>query len=412
MTSVLNPLQRLSGNKHLIVLAFGLLISACSPKIQPKSTPSAKVPEPEKPKVAEVQEKKFTEATISLLLPFKLNQINPKAATKAEVEKAALAIEFYQGFLLGLDSAANSGFNFNVNVFDTRDYNAQIGQLMNSANLSKSNLIVGPVYPDGIKYFSSYAIAHKLPVISPLAASLPQEFNNPNLISIVNNIDLHATKIGDHITKNFNTANHVVVLINPKKPNDEVLASPIRQYFTAIKNRKFAFQEFSSVFSMEMKLQKLKKYVVVLTSSDKSFVTATMDKLLKMQRAGLDIHLYGHPNWIKQTYAAEKLQALNTVISASYKVDYRRPAVISFMKKYREKYQFEPSEYAFKGYDIGLYFGNLIANSGPDYLSQLSKHKYRGLHNNFSFIYDPHLGYINTSLMLLQYKNFALNTIE
>jgi len=412
MTSVLNPLQRLSGNKSLIVLVFGLLLSACSPKIQPKTTPSAKTPEPEKEKAAEVADKKFTEATISMLLPFKLNQINPKTPTKAEVEKAALAIDFYQGFMLGIDSAASSGLNFHVNVLDTRDYNGQIELLSKSPGLSSSNLIVGPVYPEGIKYFSKFAIAHNLPVVSPLAASLPEEFNNPNLISIVNNINLHATKIGDHIAKNYNTANHVVVLINPKKPDDEVLGAPLRQYFSGMKNRKFAFQEFASVFSMEMKVQKLKKYVLVLTSSDKSFVTATIDKLIKMQRAGLDVRLYGHPNWMKQTYPAEKLQALNTIISASYKVDYKRPPVISFVKKYREKYQFEPGEYAFKGYDIGLYFGNLIANAGPDFTGQITKHKYRGLHNNFAFVYDPKLGFINTSLMLLQYKNFALNTIE
>jgi hypothetical protein len=82
------------------------------------------------------------------------------------------------------------------------------------------------------------------------------------------------------------------------------------------------------------------------------------------------------------------------------------------VKKYRQAYEFEPSEYAFKGYDIGLFFGNLIARSGPNFLNQMTKHNYRGLHNGFHFVHDDKLGYINTSLMLLQYKNFALNTIE
>lgn len=413
MTSVLNHPQRLSGNKYLIVLVLGLMLGACSPKIQPKSTPVPipSVPETSKP-VEEKETIKFTEATISLLLPFKLNQINVKAPTKAEVEKAALAIDFYQGFMLGIDSAANTGFNFKVNVFDTRDYNAQIETVLKTANLAQSNLLVGPVYPDGVKYMSKYVIEHNVPLVSPLAASLPQEFNNPNLISIVNNIKLHVQKVGDHIGRNFNSENYVVALINPKGADDEVFAAPLRQYFTTYKNRKFAFQEYASVFSMEMKQVKGKKYIVLLSSSNKPFVTATVDKLLKMQRAGLNVNLYGHPNWVKQTYPAEKLQALNTIVSASYKVDYSRPAVINFIKKYRSQHQFEPGEYAFKGYDIGLYFGSLIASSGPDFMSQITKHKYRGLHNSFSFVQDKELGYINTSLMLLQYRNFALNTIE
>jgi len=413
MISAPNHQQRLSGNKIWLVFVFGLLISACSPKIQPKSTPAPAKPEKEQEQVvAAPEDKKFKEATISMLLPFKLNQINIKAPTKAEVEKAALAIEFYQGFMLGIDSAASSGINFKVNVLDTRDYNAQIETFLKSPELAKSNLLVGPVYPDGQKYISKYTLANKLPIVSPLAASMPQEFNNPNLISVVNNITLHVKKIGDHISKNYNSEQNVVVLINPKSSDDEVFAAPVRTYFSTMKNKKFSFQEYASVFSMEMKLQKNKRYVILLSSSNKNFVTASIDKLLKMQRAGLNVSLYGHPNWTKQTYPAEKLQALNTIVSSSYKVDYRRPAVISFVKKYRASYQFEPSEYAFKGYDIGLFFGGLIARSGPDFLKQITKHNYRGLHNSFHFVHDEQFGYINTSLMLLQYKNFALNTIE
>ncbi len=413
MISAPNHQQRLSGNKILTLLVFGLLISACSPKIQPKSTTVTPAPPKEKESAAKAPEtKKFTEATISMLLPFKLNQVNIKAPTKAEVDKAAMAIEFYQGFMLGIDSAASSGLNFKINVLDTRDYNAQIENVIKSGELAKSDLLVGPVYPDGQKYIANYSISKKIPVVSPLAASMPQEFNNPNLISVVNNISLHVQKVGEHISKNYNTEQNVVVLINPKSADDEVFGAPLRQYFSGLKNRKFSFQEYASVFSMEAKLQKTKKYVVVLSSSNRQFVTATIDKLLKMQRAGLNVRLYGHPNWTKQTYPAEKLQALNTIVSSSYKVDYRRPAVISFVKKFRQEYQFEPGEFAFKGYDIGLFFGNLIARSGPDFLNQITKHNYRGLHNGFHFVHDDKLGYINTSLMLLQYKNFALNTIE
>lgn len=412
MISAPNLQQRLSGNKIFILVAFGLLISACSPKIQPKTTPPVAPEKVQERAAPEPEAKKFTEATISMLLPFKLHQINLKTPTKAEVEKAALAIEFYQGFMLGIDSAAASGFNFKVNVLDTRDYNAQIETFLKSPELAKSNLLIGPVYPDGQKYITNYTIANKIPVVSPLAASMPQEFKNPNLISIVNNIHLHVQKIGAHITRNYDSENNVVVLINPKSTDDEVFGAPVRQYFTGLKNKKFSFEEYASVFSMEMKVQKNKRYIILLSSSNKTFVTASIDKLLKMQRAGLSVSLYGHPNWTRQSYPAEKLQALNTIVSSSYKVDYRRPAVVNFVREYRAAYQFEPSEYAFKGYDIGLFFGNLIARSGPDFLSQITKHNYRGLHNSFRFIHDDQFGYINSGLMLLQYKNFALNTIE
>ena len=49
---------------------------------------------------------------------------------------------------------------------------------------------------------------------------------------------------------------------------------------------------------------------------------------------------------------------------------------------------------------------------GEDYLKYLVKENYKGLHNSFHFKLDPNFGYVNTSLMLLRYKNFALNIVE
>jgi hypothetical protein len=151
---------------------------------------------------------------------------------------------------------------------------------------------------------------------------------------------------------------------------------------------------------------------VLLSSYNKQFVTETIDKLLKLQRLGLNVDLYGHPNWLKQNYSADKLQKLNTVVSTSYYVNYKSPAVIAFLKKYRHAYNFEPGEYAFKGFDVGYFFGMQLAEHGKKFFTQLTGEKYTGLQNSFAFAYDNKSGYINTSLMLLKYKNYALNVIE
>lgn len=249
-------------------------------------------------------------------------------------------------------------------------------------------------------------------MVSPLAATQPSEFHNSNLISIVNNIDLHAAKIGNYILRKYVSENTVVVLINSRKSSDEVLGQPLREFFISQKASKFKFEEYASVYTMETKAAKTQKYVVMVSSADRKFVAETIDKLFKMKKAGFNIDLFGHPDWVKQNYTIEKLQALNTVVSSSYKVNYRSPVVIEFVKKYRKQFSFEPSEYSFKGFDIGYYFSKQLAEHGENYLKYLTKEKYKGLHNSFTFIYDDQNGYINTSLMLLKYKDFALNTIE
>jgi len=390
-----------------------LVLAACSPKIKTPKPEAAKPVEKEKP-VDKKPVKKFAQgASVSLLVPFKLNELNLKTATKAEIEKYAMPIDFYQGFKLGLDSAAAQGLNFKLNVFDTDDDNAHIATLFKNDRFKQSNLIIGPVFPDGLKFISNYSKDNNVLVVSPLAASQPADFNNPNLISIVNNIDLHAKKIGSYITKNFNPTNTIVVLINPRKTEDEQFAAPIRNYFQG--NTKFIIQEYASAYAFETKMIKGKQYAVVVTSSDRAFVLPTIEKLYKLKHlpaGGYNISLFGHPNWVKQNYPTDKMQDLNTIISSSYKIDYKNSAVTTFIKKYRYQYGFEPGEYAFKGFDIGYYFGRLLTTYGEDYKDYIVKDRYKGLHNNFSFTHDEKLGYINTSLMLLKFKNFALNIVE
>jgi len=406
MISVRNRQQLLSGNKLLSLLAFIVVFAACSPKItKPVATAPAK-PVEQKP-VA-----KFTQGNISVFIPFQLNQFNLKTVTKAQIGKADMALDFYQGLMLGIDSAANEGLNFKVNVFDSRDDNSQLAALTKREAVKSSNLMIGPIFPDGVKYMSQFSEANKMPMVSPLAASKPTEFNNPYLISVVNNIEQHGIKLADYIAKQYKADQSIVVLINTKKSSDEQFAAPIRKQF-AQKHPSFIVQEFTSTFIFETKMVKGKKYAVILCSDDAPFVSPSLTKLYRLKNiAGYPIQLFGHPNWAKQTYSTDQLQNLQTVLSSSYFIDYKSKPVVDFIKAYRAKYEFEPTEYAFKGFDTGYYFGKLMAKHGLSYLDFLVKENYKGLHNDFDFGYDAEYGFYNKHLMLLQYKNTSLSQID
>lgn len=411
MILVQNRLQQLSGNRLWYLIFICSCLAACSPKARTNKLPPA-VKEKKEQQPEAKPEKKLTEANISLLLPFNLQKTKIGSFSKVEMEKSALALDFYQGFKMGIDSAASGGMNFHLNVLDTRDNNIQITALIKSGQLLSSNLIVGPVFPDGVKFMTNYSIANNIAVVSPLAATNPNEFNNPHLISVVNNIEQHALRIGDYISKTYSPAKTVVALISTKKSDDELLGMPFRNYFEQGRGVNFSFEEYSSVYSMETKMIPGKQYVVLISSSDRQFVVATLDKLVKMKGNGVTIDLFGHPNWSKQNYNTDKLQTLNTKITSSYRIDYKSVPVISFVKKYRAAYNFEPGEYSFKGFDAGFYFGKLLAEHGANYLKYLPQEKYKGLHNSYSFIKDEKLGYLNTSVLLLEYKNYALNPVE
>ena len=390
----------------LLTITFIAVLASCSPKI---TKPVVKTPA--KP-VEQKTIAKFTQGNISVFVPFQLNKYNLRTVTKAQIGKADMAVDFYQGLMMGIDSAANEGLNFKVNVFDTRDDNSQLAGLIKREAVKSSNLIIGPVFPEGIKYMTGFSEMNKLPLISPLAASKPSEFNNPYLISIVNDIETHGKRIADYIAKENKAEQTIVVLINTKKSSDEAFARPIKSQF-ATKYTNFTIQEFTSTYVFETKMIKGKKYVVVVCSDDAAFVAPSLTKLYRLKNTNdYPIQVFGHPNWAKQTYNIDQLQSLQTVLSSSYHVDYKSKKAINFIKVYRDKYEFEPTEYAFKGFDIGFYFGKLMAQYGATYTDYLIKEKYKGLTNDFDFGYDAEYGYYNQYLKMLQYKDMALVQVD
>jgi len=409
MILVPNRQQLLSGNNFVIILGMLIFFSACSKKIiAPKAVD---IPSPsELDRQKEIVPIK-TDHSIALLLPFDLNTINLKTTTSKNLEKANLAIDFYQGFKLAIDSLAENGHNFNLSIFDTQNQETRVVNLAMANSVRNNDLIVGPIFPEAIKTFGEFSeLGEKKLQISPLAASIPSDFNNPNLVTVNNTIDQHARKIAEFISLNFQTEGVNIVLINTQKTEDAKFSSHFKRNLALFLGDKYSITERSTVISIEKYLNPTKNNLVIISSSDRLFVLPTIDKLYNLStKQNFKIEVFGHPNWLKANYLSqEKLQKLNSRISTSYFVNYKAQNVKNFIARYRDDYGFEPSEYSFKGFDIGFYFGSLLEKYGLDYAKYLIVSNYIGLHTNFKFSKNPKLGFINTELMMLRYNNFEI----
>lgn len=392
------------------------LIWSCSPKLnkpsQKKSGQETNVnTTPAKPTPAKPA---FTKARIALLLPFKLNQNDYRTATKAQLDRLDIALDYYQGFLLGIDSVSYGGLNFDINVYDTQDQAAKIKALQERAELKNAHVIVGPIFPEELKLFTGFSAQYQVPVVSPLAASNPAEYANPHLISMVNHLDVHAENIGKYIISHYKPESGVLVIINPKKPEDEVYASALKSYIKE-QSPNLLIQEYTSINAFETRMVRGKQYAVAITSADRPFVAATLDKLqkiAKLKASDFSFQAFGHPTWMKQNYPVQTLQALKTIVSSAYHVDYKSSAVINFVKSYRAKFNFEPSEYAFKGYDLGVFIGKLLHQYGDDFAKHIVNFPYQGIQQHYNFSFDKNMGFYNTDLILLQYKNLSLQIVQ
>jgi len=408
MILVPNRLQRLNGSRILVGVLL-ILFASCSKRTAPVvSAPPKEKPVKEAP-VEKPEPKAPVPHSIALILPFHLDRINPRTADLKAIGKSDLAIEFYQGFKLALDSLAAEGANYKLEVFDSQENELQIVNLARARSVLSNDLIVGPIFPESIKTFGEFANLGEKLQVSPLAASDPAQFNNTRLVSLTNNIDQHGWKIADFINRNYKPSNVNIVLINTQSNDDEKFASPVKNSLRALSNNAFVINERPNSIGLEDHLLTDKINLVIIASASRDFVLPTVDRLYKVSKEGTKIEVFGHPNWAKVEFLnAEKMQWLNTRISSSYFINYKAANVKRFIARYRADYSFEPTEYAFKGFDTGYYFGKLLSRYGEKYAERIVGDDFTGMHNNFHFVKDEKLGFLNTELMILKYQGFEL----
>jgi hypothetical protein len=407
MILVPNRLQLLNGSRVFIILLLVIVVS-CSKRTAPVvSAPPKEKPEKEAP--VKEEPKVLVSHSIALILPFHLDRINPRTADLTSIRKADLAIDFYQGFKLALDSLSVDGSNYKLQVFDSQESELQIVNLARARSVLSNDLIVGPIFPESIKTFGEFAELKSKLQVSPLAASDPAQFNNTRLVSLTNNIDQHGWKIADFINRNYRPANVNLLLINTQSNDDEKFADPVKSFLTELSNNGFVINERPNSIGLEDHLSKSKVNLVIIASTSRDFVLPTIDRLYKVSREGTKIEVFGHPNWAKvQFLNAEKMQWLNTRITSSYFINYKAANVRKFISRYMVEYGIEPTEYAFKGFDTGYYFGKLLSRYGERYAQHITDYDFVGMHNKFHFVKDETLGFLNTELMILKYQGFEL----
>lgn len=85
-------------------------------------------------------------------------------------EANANYLEFYRGFLLGLDSVKTRyGYSIDLTLYNTGRDADKVREITESDAFRNTDLIVGPVYEEALYPAIRYAEQHGIPVVSPLA---------------------------------------------------------------------------------------------------------------------------------------------------------------------------------------------------------------------------------------------------
>jgi hypothetical protein len=333
--------------------------------------------------------------------------------TAANLKKANMGVDFYQGFKLGLDSLTSTGANFKLQVFDSKDDPAQAHSLAYNPQIRSGDLIVGPIFPEDVKSFTAVLTASRKPIVSPLSPAAPATFKNQNLITVTPPLEYHAMGAATYIVKKLKPLK--VYILNSGFSEEKLYTTPFKRTIDSLSKRKIQVVNFTvtrgNLTPLVAQLNNKVQNIFLVPSTKQAFLLVALHSLDTLANK-FPVTVFGHPNWEKLTFLkAGLLQRLKTHITSTDKVNYKAANTNAFLRSYRRAYRQEPSDYAIKGFDEAMYFGNLLATDNDSY-KKPEQNDFTGIHNSFHFVKKPGLGWINTHVDVLRYENFELKQVE
>lgn len=359
-----------------------------------------------------------SEYRIALMLPFyfsdldSISQIEEKTAEPDFIKPFAF-VQFYEGFMLAVDSLTKLGLNADIFVYNVEEDVEQAKQLLQNPELTSMDLIIGPLYSNSFTLIADFAESYQIPIVNPLSTRDEILYDNPYVFKLQPSEDDQFKMLVDVLNKDFARAQIFIARHNPYREtlvfdklrdvlNRELLTRPLP--FTDLYHEIVYTRD--SLYTFEHNATPDEDNVVVAYSESKVFVLDILRSLNEL-RDTFNITVIGMPKW-KEIDGLELVQLnnLNTHIFAEDYINYQSEAVRLFVRKFRGKYFTEPIKYGFDGYDTGWYFLSALLKFGDDFLDCIGHYQLDMLNNGFHFEQLEGHGYRNKHWKILEMQNF------
>lgn len=335
-------------------------------------------------------------------------------------------LNFYEGFLLGLDSMQNTGLKLSLSLYDTQMDSKVIDSILYTQDLINVDLIVGPVYASIQNSVSDFSAKNGIPMVSPLDNNVAHLFNNPFYFQINPSKDYQLRKTADFIGDAYYDKNFVIISFeNQDEEKEDQLVSLVREKFFSsgeYRNQNdvlFTVVEFPndvnwSYWQVKKTLRSDMENVIFVPAPDdperREAMLSRAINDLKVLSQEFDIILLGmsdYPTFSSINAEYFHLLQLN-YLTANY-VDYSAQDVKRFVSRYRETFKVEPHQlFSFRGYDVCMFFLGAYRLMGDDFMDCVSDYHPDLLQGDYNFQkIDKYSGYMNHTLFIMQYtKDF------
>jgi LysM repeat protein len=327
---------------------------------------------------------RYDTAEVALLLPLGSPE---KPATNY--------VDFYRGFLIGLDSVRMTGYSVNLTLHNTAHDYMRVESLIAEGALSNVNLVVGPVYEDELIPVASAMQERGIPVVSPLA-DLKHTASN-----CVYQMSPSQQSKYDKVQNLFD-GSHRVLIVSAEQI-DAKFDAEVRGLLIPgleVVEHKFVYEHPSIIEKREKEREKMrerglqvddtpspsdlspfmrgvKPTVVLVTANNEIDVDRILAAIAAASRSlsarslpTVPFVVLGNNRWSRYTNIDRStLFTTNVVMLSTYHARRTEPVVKQFDTRFVQEFGAMPTRYAYRGYDAAVLFVRALFERSENVMS-------------------------------------------
>ena len=324
--------------------------------------------------------------------------------------------EFYEGFMLALDSVRKAGMSVTLHVYDTERDTVKVKKIVRELSLIHPDLIIGPVFTEDVSIAGRFARYEEIQLVSPLSTKPELVNGNPNIIQVVPSKPHEGYALANYL-KQLNKGRFILI-----RGTDSLSMKNswrFKKYFLEntpvdISGKPLYFKDYVLKDSLMRVLHKIlskeeENYIVVFSDQEPD-VSKLVSRLYLLSDV-YPIRLVGMPSWqVWKSIDWIQLHGLQLQLISPFYVDYSTHHTRNFLMKSRLKLGYEPYEiksqgynFTMLGYDIGFYFLSALKQYGRNFSNCINQVEADQLLTKFLFQKTGSGGYVNTNYSIIQF---------
>ena len=350
----------------------------------------------------------------AVMLPF-------MAGTSTNMDEQVRMVEYYEGFLMAVDSLKKQGVSIDLYTYDTKGREATLNSILSKKEMKNMDIIFGPAKAQDIDVLATFADNNNIRLVVPFAPKVDEVFKNPHIYQINTPQSYLYSEVYEHFTRKFSDSN--VIFLNASN-GDREKDEFIKGMKTELRNNGISYRDFTvtdNFYEITTVMDTLRNNIFIPTSGKSTALVKILPQLTQIRREHPNymMNLFGYPEW--QTYTNDYLASfyeIDTYFYSSFYTNNLFPAAVHFTNSYRRWYSKDMAniypKYGMLGYDTGYFFLKGLSKYGNKMEENLNSIQVTPIQTGFKFERVNNWGgFINRKVFFVHFsKDYELIKLD